>query len=56
MPLDFELCRRDGGRIITVKGKEYGLEEGEYRRVCIDREGNWHMGEIRRKQGEERHG
>lgn len=37
MPRDFNICRRNGGKIRTVSGpnKQYGLGPHEYMHVCV---------------------
>lgn len=37
MPAGFDKCKKDGGRIRTVKGpdKKFGLAKGEYMHVCF---------------------
>jgi hypothetical protein len=37
MPVDFDKCKQAGGKIRTISGpnQQYGLEAGEYMRVCV---------------------
>jgi len=49
MPEDFDKCVREGGRVSTMS-----LSKGRYMRVCYDKEGKSHAGEVKhkkRKQG-----
>ncbi len=45
MPADFEKCVKDGGTVVThpVKGDRY-------MRICIDKQGNSHAGEVKKKK------
>ena len=45
MPEGFDKCRREGGRIRTMK-----LKDGRYMHVCFDKQGKSHAGEIHTKQ------
>lgn len=46
MPADFDRCVSQGGRVRTISvGKD------KYMRVCYDRSGNSHAGEVRRREG-----
>ena len=49
MPKSFDRCVKMGGRVRTVKGKKFGLKEGEYRHVCF-LNGKAAMGEIHKKE------
>ena len=46
MPVDFEKCRAEGGRIRTIKPK--GPKAPEYMPVCYDKAGKSHAGEVKR--------
>lgn len=52
MPLEFNKCRTNSGKLRTISGpnKLYGLEKGEYMHVCIDKTGKVIKGEIKRKK------
>ena len=43
MPEDFERCRREGGRIRTMK-----VKGGRFMRICFDKAGKSHAGEVRK--------
>ena len=49
MPKQFSECVKSGGRIRTVKGKKFGLAEGQYKHVCF-KNGKAEMGETKTKQ------
>ena len=51
MPADFDKCVRNGGRVRTVKGKQYGCKEGQYRHICF-LHGESYLGEVKTKQKE----
>ena len=53
MPRDFEICRRNGGKVrrIARPNAQWGLKEGEYMNVCT-RAGEWFRGEVRKAKGE----
>jgi len=50
MPADFERCVKEGGRVRTISGqsKHFGLEKGEYVRVCF-LNGTMYRGEVKKK-------
>ncbi len=45
MPADFDACVNNGGKVITKK-----LPKGKYIHLCKDKSGEWHQGEIKKKQ------
>lgn len=45
MPADFTKCVRDGGKVVTKE-----LPKGRYVHGCRDKKGNWHWGEVLKKQ------
>lgn len=49
MPKEFEECVNNGGRVRTVKGKKYGCERGEYRKICFF-DGESYLGHIHKKR------
>ncbi len=49
MPADFDKCVDDGGRVRTMK-----LKGGRYMRVCYDKAGKSHAGEVKTKSKEEK--
>lgn len=53
MPLAFENCRRNGGKLRTVSGpnKQFGLKEGQYIHICI-LDNKVFRGEVKTKQKE----
>lgn len=46
MPEDFEKCVREGGRVRTMT-----MKDGRYMRVCYDKDGKSHAGEMKQKKG-----
>ena len=44
MPADFEKCVRENGRVRTIT-----LSKGRYMRVCYDKAGKSHAGEVKKK-------
>ena len=42
MPEDFDKCRSEGGRVRTMT-----LKGGRYMRVCYDKQGKSHAGEVK---------
>lgn len=44
MPADFDKCEREGGKIRTKT-----LPDNRYMHICIDKNGNTHAGEIKKK-------
>lgn len=44
MPVGFDICAKEGGRMRTVTGKKFGLKAGEYLHVCFDKKGQMHRG------------
>ena len=44
MPADFEKCVSNGGRVRTKK-----LSEGRFIRICFDKSGKSHAGEVKTK-------
>jgi len=51
MPEAFDKCVRNRGRVRTVSGpsKQFGLANGQYRRICFI-EGESHLGHIKHKK------
>ena len=48
MPADFEKCVKEGGRVRTKT-----LSDGRYIRICYDKSGKSHAGEVHeRRNGE----
>lgn len=47
MPEAFEKCVREGGRVRTKK-----LSDGRYIKICWDKAGKSHAGEVHQKSGE----
>lgn len=45
MPKEFDDCVKNGGRVRTKN-----LKNGRYMKICYDKEGNSHPGEIRKKK------
>ncbi len=45
MPLDFERCVREGGRVRTITPKK-----GVYVHICYDKQGKAHRGEVKHVQ------
>ena len=45
MPADFDKCVNDGGRVRTIT-----LSKGRYMRVCYDKAGKSHSGEVHTKK------
>ncbi len=45
-PVDFDACVKSGGRVRTLK-----LKNGKYMRVCYDKKGKSHAGEVRKTEG-----
>lgn len=45
MPKEFENCVKNGGRVRTKK-----LKNGRYMKICYDKNGNSHPGEIKKKK------
>lgn len=45
MPQNFNDCDKAGGKVITKK-----LKNGKYVRVCFDKKGNSHIGEVKKKE------
>jgi len=55
MPEGFNNCVSNDGRVRTVTagtpaGKKLGLKENQYCHVCVDKQGNFHKGEVRTKK------
>ena len=53
MPEDFTRCVKNGGRVRTVTGsadKKFGVPAGYYRRICFDKDGTAHLGELKKKE------
>ena len=46
MPADFEKCVNEGGRVRTMT-----LKGGRYMRICYDKAGKSHAGEVRQSKG-----
>ena len=46
MPKDFEVCVSEGGRVRTMP-----LSKGRYMRICYDKAGKSHAGEVKTKKG-----
>lgn len=44
-PQDFDACVNEGGRVRTMP-----LSKGRYMRVCYDKAGKSHAGEVRTKK------
>lgn len=42
MPADFQACVDAGNKVITKK-----LSKGRYIRLCKDKNGKWHRGEVK---------
>lgn len=51
MPKGFDQCERNGGRIRTLSGpnKQFGLDKGQYRRICFINGGS-HLGHVKTKE------
>ena len=47
MPKDFTACVDDGGQVRTKK-----LSDGRYIKICWDKAGKSHAGEVHEKKGE----
>ncbi len=47
MPQDFDACVKEGGRVRTKK-----LSGGRYIRICYDKQGKSHAGEVRQGEGD----
>ena len=47
MPEDFNRCVREGGRVRTLK-----VGKNKYMRICYDKKGKSHAGEVKTKQPE----
>jgi len=47
MPAQFNNCVKQGGRIKTVIGKDYGCGQNEYRHICF-KNGKSYLGEIKK--------
>ena len=45
MPKDFEDCVKNGGKVRTKK-----LKDGKYMKICYDKNGNSHSGEVKTKK------
>ena len=45
MPEDFERCVAEGGNVITKK-----VGKGKYLRICYDKAGKSHAGEVKQKK------
>ncbi len=45
MPVAFEKCVREGGRVRTLT-----LPKGKYIRICYDKKGKSHSGEVKTKE------
>jgi len=45
MPADFLKCVRDGGKVRTKT-----LPKGRFMRLCKDKKGKWHAGEVQTKE------
>lgn len=45
MPKDFNQCVSEGGRVRTVP-----IKDGRYMRVCFDKKGKSHAGEVRQSK------
>jgi hypothetical protein len=45
MPQDFVDCIKNGGRVVTKK-----LKNGKYIKICYDKEGNSHNGEVKKSK------
>ncbi len=51
MPRAFTDCVSGGGRVRTVKGKQFGMKsEGQYRHICINKSGKTFMGHVKTKK------
>ena len=48
MPKGFERCVRNGGRVRTLKPK--GKGSPTYLKVCYDKKGKSHAGEVKRSK------
>ena len=48
-PADFEKCQSEGGRIRTMP-----VKGGRYMRICFDKNGKSHAGEVRQSKEESR--
>ena len=46
MPKDFDMCVQEGGRVRTMP-----LSKGRHMRICYDKMGKSHAGEIKQGQG-----
>ena len=44
MPADFNACVDAGGKVIAKS-----LSKDRYVRLCKDKNGNWHTGEVKKK-------
>jgi putative hemolysin len=47
MPKEFTDCVKNGGKVVTKK-----LKNGKYIRICYDKKGNSHAGEVMKKKTE----
>lgn len=47
MPVDFDKCVREHGRVRTKT-----LSDGRYLRICYDKAGKSHAGEVRERKGD----
>lgn len=45
MPADFDKCVKEGGRVRTMK-----VKGGRFMRICFDKQGKSHAGEVRTKK------
>ena len=48
MPADFDKCVKEGGRVRTMK-----VKGGRFMRICFDKQGKSHAGEVKHRKGEE---
>ena len=49
MPEDFDKCVADGGSVRTMK-----VKGDRYMRVCFDKNGKSHAGEVKKKEEKEK--
>ena len=45
VPKEFERCVQEGGKVVTKS-----LGGGRYMRLCRDKGGRWHQGEVKEKK------
>lgn len=49
MPKGFDTCVRNGGKVRTITGKQFGMSKGQYRHICTINGGSYY-GHVKTKE------